>query len=120
MGLYRRTDSRFWWMSYTWKGEQHFESTKIRSKALAKKILNKREGEIALGRFQIGSPGERMTFAELFEEFLNSHSSALSPKSQENHRIFGKHLRAYFGDHKLTESRSGPSWSIAIIDAASR
>jgi integrase len=44
-----------------------------------------------------------MTFAELCEEFLNSHSSTLSPKSQENHRIFGKHLRAYFGDRKLTE-----------------
>jgi hypothetical protein len=44
-----------------------------------------------------------MTFAELCGEFLNSHSSTLSPKSQENHRNFGKHLRAYFGDRKLTE-----------------
>ncbi|MGH9824869.1 MAG: tyrosine-type recombinase/integrase, partial [Blastocatellia bacterium] len=67
------------------------------------KIWKKREAEIALGRFQIGWPGERMTFAEVCEEFLNSHSSTLSLSSQENHRIFGKHLRHYFGDCKLTE-----------------
>ena len=103
MGLYKRKDSRFWWMDYTAKGEQRCESTKTSSKDLAKKIWKKREAEIALGRFQIGWPGERMTFAEVCEEFLHSHSSTLSPKSQENHRIFGKHLRAYFGDRKLTE-----------------
>ena len=38
MGLLKRNDSRYWWMSYTWKGGQHFESTKTTSKALAKKI----------------------------------------------------------------------------------
>ena len=103
MGLYKRKDSRFWWMDYTAKGEQRCESTKTSSKDLAKKIWKKREAEIALGRFQVGWPGERMTFAELCEEFLHSHSSTLSPKSQENHRIFSKHLRGYFGDLKLTE-----------------
>ena len=103
MGLYKRKDSRFWWMAYTVKGGQWCESTKTSSKDLAKKIWKKREAEIALGRFQVGWPGERMTFTELCEEFLNSHSSTLSPKSQENHRIFSKHLRDYFGDLKLTE-----------------
>jgi integrase len=103
VGLYKRKDSRFWWMAYTVKGGPRCESTKTPSKELAKKILKKREAEIALGRFQVGWPGERMTFAELCEEFLHSHSSTLSPKSQENHRIFGKHLRDYFGDRKLAE-----------------
>ena len=103
MGLYKRKDSRFWWMGYTAKGEQRCESTKTPSKDLAKKIWKKREAEIALGRFQVGWPGERMTFRELSEAFLNSHSSTLSPKSQENHQIFLKSLRAYFGDRKLTD-----------------
>lgn len=103
MGLYRRQDSRFWWMAYTAKGEQRCESTKTPSKELAKKIWKQREAEIALGRFQVGWPGERVTFAELCEEFSRSHSSTLSVKSQENHQIFLKNLRAYFGDHKLTE-----------------
>ena len=103
MGLYRRQDSRFWWMAYTAKGEQRCESTKTPSKELAKKIWKQREAEIALGRFQVGWPGERVTFAELCEEFSRSHSSTLSVKSQENHQIFLKNLRAYFGDRKLTE-----------------
>jgi integrase len=103
VGLYKRKDSRFWWMAYTVKGGSRCESTKTSSKELAKKIWKKREAEIALGRFQVGWPGERMTFAELNEEFIHSHSSTLSQKSQENHRIFSKHLRDYFGDRKLTE-----------------
>jgi integrase len=103
VGLYKRQDSRYWWMGYTAKGEQHCESTKTSSKDLAKKIWKKREAEIALGRFQVGWPGERMTLAELCEEFFRSHSSALSSKSQENHQMFVKNLLAYFGDRKLTE-----------------
>src|SRR6516165_264654 len=90
-------------MAYTVKGGQRCESTKTPSKELAKKILKKREAEIALGRFQVGWPGERMTFSELCEEFSRSHSSTLSAKSQENHQIFLTNLRAYFGDRKLTD-----------------
>ncbi len=103
MGLYKRKDSRFWWMGCTANGEQKCESTKTASKDLAKKIWKRREGEIALGRFQVGWPGERMTFGELSEVFFRSHSSTLSPKSQINHQMFLKNLRAYFGDRKLTE-----------------
>lgn len=103
MGLYKRQDSRFWWMAYTVNGEQSCESTKTSSKDLAKKIWKHREAEIALGRFHVGWPGERMTFAELCEEFFRSHSSTLSVKSQENHQIFLNHLRAYLGDRKLTD-----------------
>ena len=103
MGLYKRNDSRYWWMGYTAKGEQRCESTKTSSKDLAKKIWKQREAEIALGRFQVGWPGERMTFADLCEEFFRSHSSTLSSKSQENHQTFVKNLQAYFGDRKLTE-----------------
>src|SRR5689334_10632578 len=61
VGLYKRKDSRFWWMGYTAKGEQRCESTKTVCKDLARKIWKKREAEIALGRFQVGWPGERMT-----------------------------------------------------------
>src|SRR6516164_2767068 len=103
VGLYKRQDSRFWWMAYTVKGRQRCESTKTLSKELAKKILKKREAEIALGRFQVGWPGEQMTFSELCEEFLRSHSSTLSPKSQANHQMFLKSLRGFLGDRKLTE-----------------
>ena len=48
MGLYQRSDSRFWWRSYTMNGEQHQESTKTASKELAIKIIKYRESEIML------------------------------------------------------------------------
>lgn len=103
MGLYKRNDSQFWWMAYTVGDEHRCESTKTSSKDLAKKIWKHREAEIALGRFKVGWPGDRMIFAELCEEFYRSHSSTLSAKSQENHQMFLKNLRDYLGDRKLTE-----------------
>jgi hypothetical protein len=65
--------------------------------------LKKREAEIALRRFQVGWPGERMTFSELCDEFFRSHSSTLSPKSQANHQLFLKNLQGYLGNRKLTD-----------------
>ena len=56
MGLYKRKDSRFWWMAYAVKGGQRCESTKTPIKELARKILKRREAEIVLGRFQVGWP----------------------------------------------------------------
>jgi integrase len=53
--------------------------------------------------FKVGWPGERMTFAELCDEFRSSHSSTLSVKSQRNHRMFSKNLRQFFGDRNLIE-----------------
>ena len=103
MGLYRRKGSRFWWMSFTVGDERRFQSTKTSSKEIATKIWKKRDGEIALGLFKVGWPGERMTFAELCGEFLTSHSSTLSVHSQRNHRMFSNNLRQFFGDRILID-----------------
>ena len=103
MGLYRRTDSRFWWMSYTWKSEQHFESTKCRSKALANKILSKREGEMAMQMFKVGQQGERMSFTELCKEFESAHVPTLAASTQINVRDFLENMRIFFGDRSLAD-----------------
>ena len=103
MGLYRRTDSRFWWMSYTWKGEQYFESTKCRSKALANKILGKREGEIAMQMFKVGKQGDRMSFTGLCKEFESAHVPTLAASTQTNVRDFLENMRKFFGDRSLAD-----------------
>ena len=103
MGLYRRTDSRFWWMSYTWKGEQHFESTKSKSKALANKILNKREGEIAMQLFKVRQQGERMSFKELCKDFESAHVPTLAANTQTNVLDFLETMRKFFGDRLLVD-----------------
>jgi len=103
VGLYRRTDSRFWWMAYTWKGEQHFQSTKCTSKDLANKILSRREGEIALELFKIIRRGERMSFMQLCEEFDSAHVATLAAKTQTNVRVFLKNMRSFFGNRSVAD-----------------
>ena len=103
MGLYRRTDSRFWWMSYTYKGEQHFQSTKSTSKDVANRILSRREGEIALEMFKVVRQGERMSFQELCTEFESAHIPTLAPSTQTNVRVFLENMRRFFGNRPVAD-----------------
>jgi Phage integrase SAM-like domain len=101
MGLYQRHASRFWWMTYTMNEERYFESTKTTSKELAKKIWKRREGEIAMGLFKIGWPGERIRFGLLCEEFERSHFAGLAENTVKGHRSYINNLKLFFGDRKL-------------------
>ncbi len=101
MGLYQRHASRFWWMTYTMNEQRYFESTKTTSKELAKKIWKRREGEIAMGLFKVGWPGERMRFGQLCEEFERSHFAGLSENTVRGHRSSLINLKLFFGDRKL-------------------
>ena len=78
--------------------ERYFESTKTTSKELANKIWKKRDGEIALGLFKVGWPGERMTFEQLCEEFERSHFAGLAKNTVRGHRTYLIHLKAFFGN----------------------
>ncbi len=101
MGLYQRRGSRFWWMTYTVQEERRFESTKTTSKEIANKIWKRREGELALGLFKIGWPGERIGFGQLCDEFEQSHFASLSENTVKGHRSYLNNLKLFFGDRKL-------------------
>lgn len=103
MGLYKRKDSRFWWMGYTVNGEYCYRSTKTSSKDLAMKIWKKRDSEIALGLFKVGWPGERLTFEQLCGEFERSHFPGLTPNTVRGHRTYLKQLKPFFDDCTLVE-----------------
>ena len=51
--IYQR--SRIWWIRYYRNGQEFNESSQSEKEAEAKKLLKKRQGEIALGRFS-GQP----------------------------------------------------------------
>lgn len=105
MGVFKRRDSRFWWMGYTLNGEHLYESTKTTSKDVAVKIWKHRESEITLGLFKVGWPGERIAFAELCDEFERSHFAGLAENTVRGHRVYIKHLKAFFGEcslHRIT------------------
>jgi len=101
VGLYQRSDSRFWWMSYTMNGEQYCQSTKTDSRELATKVWKKRESEIVLGLFKVGWAGERMRFEQLVAEFERSHFAGLTENTVRGHRGYLKHLKAFFGESRL-------------------
>lgn len=73
MGLYKKRNSPYWWMSYMVDGEQFWESTKTSSRNAAQQIWKRREAEIALGKFKVGWPGQRIKFDGLCDEFEKSH-----------------------------------------------
>jgi hypothetical protein len=50
--------------------------TSLGSKALANKILSKREGEIAMQMFKVGQQGERMSFTGLDRQTEGKNDSA--------------------------------------------
>jgi integrase len=81
--------------------ERYFESTKTTSKELAKKIWKRREGEIAMGLFKVGWPGERIRFGQLCEEFERSHFAGLAENTVKGHRSYINNLKLFFGDRKL-------------------
>jgi integrase len=101
VGLFKRKDSRFWWIGYTLHGEHHYESTKTTSKELAIKICKHRESEIALGLFKVGWLGERIAFGKLCDEFERSHFAGLAENTVRGHRTYLKYLKAFFGEVRL-------------------
>jgi site-specific recombinase XerD len=94
-------------MSYTWKNEQHFESTKTTSKTLATNILKRREAEITMKLFNLGKKGERMSFTELCKEFESAHLPTLAPSTQTNVRDFLENMRKFFGDRPVATIDTG-------------
>ena len=101
MGVFKRKDSRFWWIGYTLNGEHHYESTKTTSKELARTVWKHRESEITLGLFKVGWQGERITFEGLCDEFERSHFAGLTENTVRGHRTYLKHLKAFFGECRL-------------------
>jgi hypothetical protein len=106
MSIYRRPGSRFYWMSYTMNGEQYRESTKTATRAVATKIWKQRKAEVALRIFQVGWPGERITFDLLCDEYQESHVKNLSDNSKAAFENSKRQLMKFFSGRMLTDISS--------------
>ncbi|MGD8974468.1 MAG: site-specific integrase, partial [Desulfobacterales bacterium] len=65
--IYKR--GNVWWIKYYRNGEPLRESSGSAKKMVAKKLLDRREGEIAIGKIP-GIKFEKVKFDELAEEYL--------------------------------------------------
>jgi integrase len=97
MGLYRR--GRTWWMDFVVDGHQKCETTGTGNKRLAQKILDKRKGEIAEGRFNLpksNPPALRQWAAQFLETIAHPNT----------YRTYGsciQMLLEFFGDTRLSQ-----------------
>ena len=105
--VYQR--GRIWWVKYSVNGEVVPESSGSDKESDARKLLKRRLGEIAIGRFS-GPDAERVTIRELAEDYLNDYRVNARKSLDKAERMVKRHdddgkeidseLMAYFGDCK--------------------
>jgi integrase len=104
MGLYRRSNSSVWWMSFTHNGQQYRRSTETEDKKLAQRIFDKLRGEIAEGNWFEKLPGESYKFKDLMDKYMKEHSALYKAKTSHiRDKSIIAHLNLKFGEMFLTE-----------------
>lgn len=96
--LYKRGNT--WWIKYYRNGKSYRESSETDKKMVAKKLLDRREGDIAQGK----TPGvqfDKVTFDELAEEFLTEYKIN-GRKSIVRAEQSVDHLKGYFTGYKIS------------------
>jgi len=93
--VYQRDGSRFWQISYYYRGNLHRESSHSESESQARRLLKKRLGEMGRGRL-IGPVEEKVTFEDIAEDLLCDYKvNARKALSAIQYPIC--HLRESFG-----------------------
>ncbi len=100
---------RIWWIKYSVNGEPIHESGGSDKESEARKLLKRRLGEIAIGRF-IGPDAEKVTIRELAQDYLNDYrvnarksldkAERMVKRYDEEDKETDSGMMAYFGDLK--------------------
>jgi len=99
MGLKRRKDSPYWWMSFTHQGRLYRRSTETADKKLAEKIYAKVLTLIAEGKwFEVDEAREHI-FEEMAQKYLTEYCKAHKAESttKRDDRYIALHLMPFFG-----------------------
>ena len=97
--IYKR--GNVWWVKYYRNGKYFRESSKTTKKMVAKKLLERREGEIAQGKIP-GIQFEKVTFDELAEEFLTDYMIN-NRKSLDRAELSVRHLKNEFEGTRIPD-----------------
>ena len=97
--IYKRGD--VYWIKYYRNGKSYRESTKSDKKMVAKKLLDRKEGEIAQGKLP-DVQFDKVTFDELSEEFISDYQIN-HKKSLTRAELSVKHLIDIFQGVRITE-----------------
>ena len=97
--LYKR--GNIWWVKYYRNGKNYRESSKSSKKMVAKKLLDRREGEISQGKIP-GVLFEKVFFDELEEDFLRDYR-VNRKKSAKRAQQAVNHLKRYFEGMRIVD-----------------
>jgi integrase len=98
--IYRRKSKKVIWIKYYRNGKPYYESSHSRKEGVAKKLLQKREGEIAKGELP-GIHFDKVRFDELAEDFLTDYRIN-GKRTVDKATCSVKYLREVFGGMRVT------------------
>ena len=103
--VYRKPDSPYWWIGYSVNGTKIRESTHKTKERAARKILDKRLGEVSTGAF-VGPDVNRVTLNELADDFLREYRTNARKSLSHAERRCRLHLRPFFLPYKASQITS--------------
>ena len=99
--IFRRKDSKFYWIKYYKNGKSFSESVKSDKLEVAKRLLKSREGEISQGKVP-GICYERVRFDDLVSDYLSDYR--INKKKTLGHaKRYAENLKEEFGGMKVPE-----------------
>lgn len=103
MALYKRPNSKYWWMKFTFDGELVQQSTKVANKRDAGTVESAYRTQLALGKIGIERAVKAPTFTKAVEDFLVRSKIEHAEKSNTYKRYYfsGELLKKYFGNVKV-------------------
>ena len=103
MALYKRPNSKYWWMKFTFDGELVQQSTKCKSKGAAQTVESAYRTQLALGKVGIKPKSAAPTFEQAAADFLewSKLNHAQKPSSFRRVGFSTKPLQTFFGKKKV-------------------
>jgi integrase len=103
MALYKRANSKYWWMKFTFAGELVQQSTKVANKRDAGTIESAYRTQLALGKIGIKPKPKAPTFKQAVDDFLkwSKVEHAQKPNSFLRIDYSCQSLKKFFGETKV-------------------
>lgn len=104
MALYKRDNSKFWWMKFYFDGERVQQSTKCSNKREAQTVESAFRTQLALGKLGIEPKKEIPTFEKAVEDFLTWSKVQHKASVTYQRYVFScQTLKAFFGKTKVNK-----------------
>ncbi len=105
MALYKRPDSKFWWMKFHFDGELVQKSTQVSNKRDAGTVESAYRTQLALGKIGIKPKPKAPTFKQTVDDFLkwSKINHAQKPNSYLRVKYSCGSLKDFFGETKVDQ-----------------